>query len=69
MFVVINKDTLKKGSFHATLDDASEKLKKLGSVGSKFYIVDIGDEAYETFEVTSAVKVESQVEETKKDDE
>ncbi len=58
MFVLINKDTFKKGSFHQTLDEAKQKLQKLGSISSKYYIVDIKDESYENFDVSKATQVE-----------
>jgi hypothetical protein len=53
MFILVNKETSKKGSFHATHEEAMQKIQKLGSIGEKFKIVDIGDTPYESFQVSS----------------
>jgi hypothetical protein len=50
MFVLVNRNTLKLGSFFSTLADAHARLIQMGSVGASYGVMDVGDVPYETID-------------------
>lgn len=46
MFVLVHRETLKVGSFFATLEEAKARIALLGSIGSKYGIIDAEETPY-----------------------